>query len=95
MKDTSFLEVLREIQSSLKDLPDFIDEGYVYISNAKYNRILTVRLELSDEQLSDEEQEYVSKNHQLLPMEKRIEFIQQEISMLEPYYKDEYSKEKY
>lgn len=94
MKDTSFLEMLRKIQPTLMDLPDFKDEGYVYISNGKYNRILTVRLELGDEQMTVEEQEYVSKNHNLLPLEKRMEFIQQEISMLEPYYKDEYSEGK-
>jgi hypothetical protein len=99
-KDEQFLPALRSMQSPLKDLPYLLpdetlpDSLHGRTSNVSYDSILRLRILLGDEQLTDEEQEYLSKTYQLFPLEKRMPLIQQEISSLEPYYKDEYSEGK-
>jgi len=88
LKDTMYLEDLRKIQASFKNLPSGIDGKAV--SNTKYDKILMLRLFLKDEKLTTEEEAYVAKNPKIWPLEKRNELVLQEIEFLK---KNGYNKD--
>lgn len=99
-KDKQYLPVLRDIQSSIMILPDLTPDQILSDSfpdinpNIHYDSILRLRMHLGEEQLTGEEKAYLSKKQHLLPLAKRMSFVQEEISRLEPYYKDKYSEGK-